>query len=121
MTGDNKAELSANLRARQRHADVVNQMKKVQAGAASFFEAVVLGAAPQAVLDAYTNGDTMFATWLQGSGFTFKQDGLTSRAMHNGREVASFTAKVDARLEADVMAMLRMDESISRLEQRAQS
>ncbi len=118
MTGDNKAELSANLRARQRHAEVVRQMKKVQEGAAGFFEAVVLGAAPQAVLDAYKEGDVgMFGRWMQGSGFTYKQDGLRSIALHNGTEVASFTARVDARLEADVLAMLRLDEGISRIEQ----
>lgn len=118
MTGDDKAHLSANLRAQQRQAHVMEQVKKVQAGAAGFLEAVVLGATPQSVLDAYNQGDVAtFGQWMQSSGFSFKQDGLTSRAFHNGSEVATFTATVDHRLEQDVLAMLRLDEGISRIEQ----
>lgn len=119
MTPGNKEELSANLKARQHHNRVVQEARKVQAGAAGFFETIVLGAAPQAVLDSYAGDGALFAEWMVGAGFTFKQDGLTSRAFHHGVEMASFTAKVDPRLEAEVLLILKVDEGVSAIEQAA--
>ena len=118
MTPSNKEELSANLKARQHHNRVFQEAQKVQLGAEGFWEAIILGAAPQSILDAYAAEDKVtVAKWVLQSGFTFKQDGLTSRVFHKGAEVASFVAKVDPRLEADVLMALKVGEGVAAVEQ----
>lgn len=120
MSADNKAELSDNLRKRALYNAAIGVMQKVQAGAAGFFESVVMNAAPPHVLDAYQQGDTApLAEWLPHSGFTFKQDGLRSIVLHQGSVMADFTATVPAAVEQQVLALLRMDEGVSAIEQAA--
>lgn len=117
MSAGEKEELSANLAAHRRLAAIKQAAQEVKTAAATFLECVVMNTAPAPVVASY-NGDlddagATFKDWFLHSGFTFKQDELTSIVLHGGKEVARFDAKVDPLLRADVIQMLAFERSLA--------
>lgn len=125
LTGDEKSELSAKLKAKAREAEVLKAAQQVQTMAAAFVESTLLSVAPQQVLQSYLSGmsgsegdgGTLFADWLDKSGFGFRQEGLRSVITYRGKVINEVTATVDPRLALDVIAALRTDAMVARIEE----
>ena len=117
MTAADKEELSANLAAQRRGAAVQEATKRVLDAASKFLEHSIMELAPPPVMASYTgelaDDGATFGDWLENSGFAFKQDGLRSVLLHGGKEVASFTAKVNPAIEDSVVQMLRFEHSLA--------
>lgn len=116
MSGDDKGELSAKLRAHQRHILVHKAVDQVYQTAATFLEKCLLDMAPQNVADSYTgridDSGALFNEWMSKSPFKFVLDGLTARFFYQGREIAKATAQVDAWIREDVINALKFDKTL---------
>lgn len=111
LNGDQKEELSFNLKAKQKHSAVQQVVLKVLEAGAGFFESVVLQTAPESVRLSYqSDNPKLFVDWLVNSGFKTVQEGLTSIVLRNGEEIARSTAAVPAWLSEDVLTMLKFEQ-----------
>lgn len=123
MSSSDKEELSHNLAARRHHALLVEAMHKVQSNAASFLESTLMGVAPEAVLQDYTNalngeGDgRLFLEWVKDAGFGMEQKGLETIVTLKGEVLATSRTNVHPALESEVLALLAFDASLVKLEE----
>ena len=109
MSGDDKSHLSHNLRADKLRASIEKMVEEVENNAAAFINNTFLGIAPENVVDSFYNlmvdeGDKgdLFAQWVNDSGWSFFQDGLTTVVKMKGKVVGEMTAKVDQRFAEEV-------------------
>lgn len=120
MTGDDKSELSHNLKAHAHMAAVQQAVQQVFEASAIFAESTIRDLAAlharnddpdarRAHLSLNGELDDNGAAFLDwGKRFSFRQEGLTGILLDKGSEVARFTAKIDGRLVPDVLAQIRL-------------
>jgi hypothetical protein len=104
LTGDQKAELAQNLRDVPRRAFIERLAKEVLEQAHRFFDQEMWQHIPTGVI---TKGDKAVASWMSTEGFSFKQDGLTSIVMRQGKVVNQMTARIGERHAALVEAAIK--------------
>lgn len=99
-----KEQAASNIRATARMGMVRKVVEAVFNGAADFFRQRMIELVPAGL---NCDDETAFNDWLCTEGYSFRQDGLTSILLRQGKIVVTQTATVNPSIVAEVLAEIK--------------